>query len=113
MNKELIAMGGDRFVNKENTIRVKFMGRDASFPTGPFLMAAKFQVPVTFACAFKETKFHYHFHAVPPIKIKKIAGKEKQLEEVKYWAQKFADNIEEMIKKYPSQWFNYYDFWEK
>jgi predicted LPLAT superfamily acyltransferase len=38
-------------------------------------------------------------------------GKRQQLLEA--FAQEFADSIELMVRKYPLQWFNYYNFWKE
>jgi predicted LPLAT superfamily acyltransferase len=28
-------------------------------------------------------------------------------------AQNFADRLETIVRRYPTQWFNYFDFWEQ
>ena len=39
------------------------MGRIAKFPEGPFYLSAKYNKPVIFVSAVKETGSHYHFFA--------------------------------------------------
>ncbi len=72
INKEFIAIAGDRFVEETKVFEIEFMGKKALFPSGPFYLAARFGVPVTFAFAMKESKTHYHFYASPPENVKKI-----------------------------------------
>ena len=34
-------------------------------------------------------------------------------ESVKAALTKYVKKLEEIVKEYPNQWFNFYDFWEK
>jgi predicted LPLAT superfamily acyltransferase len=111
-NNELVVMHGDRYLPGTPTIEKTFMGKKAKFPLGPFIMAAKFGVPITLVFAVKETKTHYHFFARKPIEVKRARTKEaldKAIEEV---SDKYVIELESMLKRYPTQWFNFYDFWK-
>lgn len=109
--KEIIAMNGDRYLDGNKTYSVDFMGMKANFPTGPFSIAARFNVPVTFAYAMKESRTHYHFFATRPIKV----GKSKTLIEreanLRKMVEEYVKELESKVKQYPTQWFNYYPFW--
>ncbi|MEO9802372.1 MAG: lysophospholipid acyltransferase family protein [Reichenbachiella sp.] len=98
---ELICMHGDRFINKEQTIKLDFLGAKASFPSGPFKMIKKLRVPYAFVFATKTDDRHYHFTSTVP----KLPE-----EEPNQIAQSFANVLEEKVKVNPEQWFNYYDF---
>ena len=113
INKELIAMAGDRFMEESKVVEIDFIGQKAIFPTGPFYLAARFGVPVTFAFAMKESKTHYHFYASPPEKVEKYKDPKKQEEELKRFVEKYTKEFERIIRKYPTQWFNYYQFWKE
>lgn len=106
-NQELVCMHADRFLKGNKTIQVDFLGQQASFPAGPFLLAATFRVPVSMVFAFKESSTHYHLYATPP---REYNGRRRQ--GVELAARDFVQELEMMVKKYPEQWFNYYDFWE-
>lgn len=110
-NKEIIAMHGDRFIEGNKTVAVNFLGKPAHFPLGPVNLAAKFKVPVSFVFAMKERRTHYHFYATPLMDIaysRNLTERDHHLgEAVKVYVAK----LEEMVYKYPLQWFNYYDFW--
>lgn len=107
-NNELVCMHADRFVEGNKTIETDFLGSPAKFPLGPFLLAAKFKVPVAFVFALKETTFHYHFFST---EAKDYSMHEKD-ESVAQMLKGFAKAMEEKVKTYPEQWFNYYDFWK-
>lgn len=108
-DNEFVCMPADRFMEGNKTITVKFLGEDAKFPLGPFLMAAKFGVPVSFVYGMKETKTHYHFYGS---KIKEYSHLESE-EGVSEIVKDFIADMEDKVRKYPEQWFNYYQFWEK
>ncbi|MDA3952834.1 MAG: hypothetical protein PF485_04250 [Bacteroidales bacterium] len=112
IDKELIAMAGDRFIQDSKVCEVDFMGQKAFFPTGPFYLAARFGVPVTFAFAMKESKTHYHFFATAPEKVKRFKDPEEQEQELVRFVGKYAKEFERILRMYPLQWFNYYHFWK-
>ena len=112
-NKEIIAMHGDRFTKGVSTVEHDFLGEKALFPSGPFHLAAKFGVPFTFATAFKEGYNKYHFYAMLPQYVEYPGNIKKRKEAIYNSSKLYISNLEEMLKKYPTQWFNYYDFWKK
>jgi predicted LPLAT superfamily acyltransferase len=108
-NHELVCMHADRFLREQKTFREDFLRKKASFPMGPFLLAAQFQVPVSITFAMKESATHYHFSATNPKNYDRSS-------KTSYMKELLADFITEMEKKviaYPAQWYNYYDFWAR
>lgn len=105
---ELICIHADRYVEGNRTIAHDFLGQSAKFPLGPFVLASKLKAPVCFVFAFKETKYQYHFYGYPPKKYegRGMTGANAMLAD-------YIALLEENVKKYPEQWFNYYDFWKE
>jgi len=103
---EFVCMHADRFMEGNKTISAFLLNKPARFPAGPFLLANTFRVPVSFVFAMKETSLHYHFYASPP----KIYPKPQP--GIPGMPEDFCAQMEAMLKKYPVQWYNYYDFWE-
>lgn len=102
-NNELICLTGDRYMEGVKHITYPLLGEDANFPSGPFLIASRLRVPVVFVYVMKEKKLHYHLYAREAV--------------VKHRDEKgllaaYVENLEGMLKKYPLQWFNYFDFWQ-
>ena len=112
-NNELVVMHGDRFREKAITTEAKFLGKTAIFPAGPFIMAAKFGVPISVVFAVKETNTHYHFFATDPIEVKRTRTEEQTNVAVKELLDKYIAEFEKMVYRYPEQWFNYYAFWKE
>jgi len=107
-NNELVCMHADRYIEGNKTITREFLGEDAKFPAGPFVMAEKFKAPVTFVYALKESALHYHFFA-SPVKDYSDWGRGKGMEQL---ANDFITSFENKVKTYPEQWYNYYNFWQ-
>ncbi|MBS1774071.1 MAG: lipid A biosynthesis acyltransferase [Bacteroidetes bacterium] len=105
---ELICLHADRFRPGNRIMQHDFLGETANFPAGPFILASKLKAPVCFVFAFKETNFHYHFYAFPGkvYEGRGTTGMEVMLDD-------YVSLLEKMLKKYPEQWFNYFDFWKK
>ena len=108
---ELVVMHGDRYREGAKTLTANFLGRPAKFPAGPFIMAAKFGVPLCFVFANKQNSKTYLFSSTEPIVVNRVRG-EKEVDAVcMELLQKYITEVETRVKAYPHQWFNYYDFW--
>jgi predicted LPLAT superfamily acyltransferase len=107
-NNELVCMHADRFIEGNKTLTAGLLGEPAKFPMGPFVLAAKFKVPVSFVFALKESKLHYHFFA-SGIKEYSNPDKKSVMQEM---LNDYAGEMERKLKQYPEQWFNYYNFWQ-
>lgn len=112
-NHELVCMHGDRFMPGSKTLSCEFLGRKATFPTGPFYLAMKYGVPVSFVFAMKISSRHYHFYATPPKLFEQQNSMAKRDNMLKYIVTEYIAEMEHKIKQYPYQWFNYYNFWNE
>jgi len=112
-NKGIIVMHGDRYTEESSTIVHEFLGKVAKFPSGPYHLAAKYGVPISFATAFRERNKHYQFYAMLPVYIEYPGDIKKRKEEIFNKSKLYINELEKSIKKYPLQWFNYYPFWEE
>jgi predicted LPLAT superfamily acyltransferase len=110
---ELVVVHGDRFRDNAPTLEATFLGKTAKFPAGPFIMAAKFGVPVSVVFAVKETSTHYHFFATDPIQVKRSRDPKQTELAVQELLHKYLEEVEKMVHRYPEQWFNYYAFWKE
>ncbi len=109
---EIIAMHGDRFIEGNKVMEMNFMGRPALFPTGPVNLAARFGVPVSYVFALKETRKHYHFYATPLRYVEFSTNLKKREVILKEAVEAYVSALEKAVKRYPLQWFNYYNFWD-
>lgn len=106
---ELICLHADRFLKGNKTVRHKFLGSEALFPFGPFALASGFQVPVSIVFAFKESLTHYHFYGSEVLERLPDENKNRFTQRL---ISTFVNMLEEKITRYPTQWFNYFNFWK-
>jgi len=108
-NNELVCMHADRFMDGNKTLLLELLNEEAHFPAGPFILTAKLKVPVSFVFAMKDSALHYHFYATEG---KCVESPDRQaLPSI--IGQAFARAMEEKVRDYPAQWYNYYAFWKK
>ncbi|NIJ55125.1 LpxL/LpxP family acyltransferase [Dyadobacter arcticus] len=101
INNEFVAIHSDRYIDGAKFIELDFLGKKAKFPYGPFVIASKFDAPVTFVFAAKDGKYSYHLSSTLPITEK------MKPEEI---ARLYVAELERKVRKYPEQWFNYFNF---
>ena len=108
---EWIAIAADRVpVRGDKTQKVDFLGAQASFPKGVWLMASLLKAPInTIFCLKKWGDYHLKLrHFSGPIE-----GHGKQrAENIEQAMQRYADLLAQECAENPLYWFNFYDFWE-
>jgi len=101
-NNNLICFTGDRYFEGSKVLYEELFDKKAGFPAGPFLLGSRIEAPVMFVYVMKESKKHYHLYTREAnFKFKDAQGLLKT----------YTESIEWILKKYPYQWFNYFDFW--
>ena len=106
-SKEYVCFQGDRYVEQDKLLTCSFMGREAKFPAGLFILASRLKTPVVFYFAMKEPRktYRFYFHMAQPVARKTGVKPEQELLE------QYAQTLENILKKHPEQWFNFYNFW--
>lgn len=109
---EMVAILADRVGLNDKHVEVDFMGRKASFPTGPFLLAALFKCPVylVFGLYFEPNRYETYCEPFAERISLPRATRAQALQEV---VQRYADRVAYYAQKAPDNWFNFYDFWRK
>lgn len=99
----IICIAGDRYLQNTKCMESEILGKKAKFPMGPFHLGSRLNVPVLFVFVMREPKRHYHLYA------RRVDIKTRNPQDL---LEKYIQNLTEIVKKYPLQWFNFYDFWE-
>jgi len=109
LRDELVAVMGDRTASKTGNKAIRFLGEDAYFNQNPFQIAYKMDKPmvVYFVILIGMQEYKVEF-----IEIEIDSSKDKD-EAILKAMQKYVKSYENIVKKYPNQWFNFYDFWAK
>ena len=109
---ETCCMLGDRTVGQASgTVLVPFLGGMARFPTGPFIAAATTGAVVVPSFCVKVGWNHYVTLAYGPWPITLGSRRERQAHLVNLVA-RWALCVEKIVRRFPLQWHNFYDFWE-
>lgn len=105
---EVVCFQGDRYIREEDAKTVQFLGHDAPFPPGPHQIATMTGADTFFFFAVRESGKKYRF-----ICRKAEAAAQETNRKMKTSAsmQEYIDFLETIVRQYPEQWFNFYDFW--
>ncbi len=96
----IVSLPADRVFGSPKTLTCNFFGAPAPFPKGPFVLATSRQAQAVAVFVMKEG-----------IRTYRLIYKMLPLSEPAALAQAYADALEETVRRYPDQWFNFYDFW--
>jgi predicted LPLAT superfamily acyltransferase len=107
---EIVCLHGDRVLGEQRFEEVDFLRKIARFPTGPFVLSAATAAPVIPIFSVKTGLLNYTFTALEPIRFDTVSRNERQ-EKIHDAVVAYASALEAMVRKYPLQWFNYYNFW--
>lgn len=110
-NGELIIITADRTsVNRNPRVsRAGFLGGDALFPQGPFILASLLKCPVyTLFCLKQLGKQVIYFEHFSDMLIFPRKNREQAMQQT---IQRYAHRLEHYCLMEPLQWFNFFDFW--
>ena len=107
-----VGMLGDRVIDTKNTVSCNFLGKTTQFPTGPLLLASITQVPVNlfFGIYCGGNRYTIIFERFAD---KIELQRDTRQEDLLAWVEKYVARLEYYVKKYPYNWFNFYDFWHE
>lgn len=105
---DIVSFPTDRNNGSARSIDRLFLGRKARFPQGPFSVATMRGVDVLAVNVMKEGWSRYHIY-VTPLPYDKEASRKEQLRQL---SEGYIAELEKRVKQYPTQWYNFFDFWE-
>jgi KDO2-lipid IV(A) lauroyltransferase len=103
----IVAAHGDRDFNNQGWT-VRFFGEPASFPPGPFMLAARSGALVlpTFFLLTRERRFRVIYEE--PMAVDGEGGLEARARAA---MQRWAEILERRVREAPEQWYCFYPFW--
>ena len=105
---EIMSMPADRLFGSKKCVIDKLLGADAKLPLGPFSVATMRGLNVLAVNVMKHSTKGYKIY-VKPLDYDKEASRSKQIEQL---AHNYIIELERMLNMYPTQWYNYFDFWK-
>ncbi len=97
---EIVTVHGDRLFGSSKSFVHDFLGAPARFPKGPFALAASREVPVFAVFTMRSGYKSYR------MSLRRIDTAHGNITDA------YMAELERVVRKYPEQWFNYYEFWE-
>jgi predicted LPLAT superfamily acyltransferase len=116
---EVVAILGDRQPGMKSTAKddraartvvSQFLGADAAFPAGPWLLAHSLRCPVYFVAGVYTHPNHYALHFELLADEVRLDRRERTAALARY-AQSYATMLETYTRSAPLNWFNFFDFW--
>lgn len=107
-NGEIVSLPADRIFGSPRSVTVDLLGSPARLPAGPFSVVAMRGVDCLTVNVMK-TSCRGYTAFVHELSYDKKAPRKAQVEAL---ARGFAAELEKMMRRYPAQWYNYYEFWD-
>jgi predicted LPLAT superfamily acyltransferase len=107
---EVVAMLGDRAYGSPSA-RIPFCGGTASFPIGAYVMASIGGAPLMHVFSLREGGGRYRFFGFAP-QYPRLPAHNERDEYLKTCAAHFGRDLENVLRRDPFQWYNFFPFWE-
>ena len=106
-NNEIMSMPADRIVGSAKVVKVNFFGETASLPAGPFSVTTMNGFDALAVNIMKISAKRYKVY-VTRLSYDTQVPRKQQMQQL---ANCYVEELERRVCQYPSQWFNFYDFW--
>lgn len=109
---EVVGILGDRIVESEKFVTCTFLGKPATFPAGPLVLASVVKVPVFlfFGLYRGGNRYDIHFELFAE---QIVVNREAREQDIQEWTQRYVNRLEHYCRMAPDNWFNFYDFWNE
>lgn len=108
---EIVSIHADRVFGSPKTLEVELLDAPARIPAGPFTIAASRDLPVLAAFSLKTglKRYHIRLFRLDSPQMQTLSRQEK----MQYLANSYSACVEKVLQRWPLQWFNFYEFWER
>ena len=110
---EFVAILGDRrpaaTLGPARLVTTPFLGGDAAFPAGPWLLAHALRCPVYFAAGLYTRPNPYALHC--ELLADQVRLGDDRAASLARYVRSYAAMLESFTRSAPLNWFNFYDFW--
>jgi predicted LPLAT superfamily acyltransferase len=108
---QLVGMLADRSIGETAVCRREFLSAPATFPLGPFRMAAMLRRPVLFMAGLYlgGNRYRIHFETLADFSATERSGRESAIDQAQA---RYVALLERHCREAPYNWFNFFDFWK-
>ncbi|MDQ2069990.1 glycosyltransferase family 2 protein [Natronospira bacteriovora] len=109
---EFVVIVGDRtpVAGDSPTVTAPFLGEQARFPVGPWVLAHVLACPVFFFFYMEDDDGGFRVFLEPVADRIRLPRKDRD-RELQALTETYAGRLETLARQYPYQWYNFYDFW--
>ena len=105
----IVAVQGDRDFN-ERGVRRTFFGAEASFPIGPFLLARMCGAELVPCFITYTPDYEIAVELGERMEVERTADRQADVERA---LDRWLVVLERAVRRWPTQWYNFHDFWEE
>ena len=104
---DIISFPADRHMEGGRCITAEFLGKAAKFPQGPFSVATMRGVEALAVNVMKEGLKKYRIY-LTRLPYDREAPRKEQIRQL---GEAYVRELERLVRLYPAQWYNFFDFW--
>jgi predicted LPLAT superfamily acyltransferase len=111
---EFVAIAGDRVpivAGRASAVQVPFLGHDAPFPTGAYMLAALLKCPLFALGCIRQGDAHEV--VFDKLADRVVLPRGDRLAACTAYAEQFAHGLERLLARAPYEWFNFFSFWNQ
>ena len=108
---EVVGILADRSPPGHRQVPAPFFGAVASFPSGPFVLAAALGAPVFLFHGVRVGRRRYHV-GVERFAERIELRRASRAADLRYYVHQYAAALERTCRRHPLEWFNFFPFWE-
>ncbi len=105
---EIVSMPADRIFGSPKSVTSTLLGEEVKLPLGPFNVAAMRGLDVLAVNVMKNSAKSYKIH-ITPLEYDKEASRKQQISQL---AHSYTVEIERILSMYPTQWYNFFEYWK-
>jgi len=103
---DIVSFPSDRSMGGK-TLTCEFFGKPAEFPMGPFSVATMRGLNVLAVNVMKVGMTKYRIY-VTPLDYDREKPRKEQIRQL---SEAYVAELEKRLRQYPTQWYNFFDFW--
>ncbi len=109
---EIVGILADRAPPGHRLVTAPFLGTPASFPSGPFILAATLAAPVILFHAVRTGPRRYLVR-FEPFADRVVLRRATRADDLRGYVHRYAAALERACRAHPFNWFNFFPFWEQ
>ena len=109
---EIVGILADRSPPGHRMVAAPFLGENAQFPSGPFILAATLGAPVLLFQGIRTGPRQYRIRFAP-FADRVVLRREQRAADLRQYVCRYAAALEQACRAHPFNWFNFFPFWEQ